>query len=733
VRRALASGVLAAAALIPPAVWLFPALFQRQAPSFRDQADFFFPLKLYTADRLRAGRIPLWNPLSGCGEPWLANAQSGVFYPPTLLFLWPGPALSAGLFLLLHFGIAAWGTWRFCKEEGISDAGALAAAAVFAASGAAASLSAYWNHFGAFAYLPGILALARSGLRTRGAAAGLGALVGLQAMAGSPELSALTIILAIVFAFARREEAATGWRETTARQTRRRAAGAILAGLALAAWVLVPLAELALHSERRAAFAADERELGAVHAGALPSAFGLPEDRRGSFFLVSVYLGPAVFAACAAAMADRERRRLAGLLLAVALGGILLAAAGPPGVWIRALPGLDRIRYPAKALVATLFGAAILTGLGFDALRFLPGRRARTIVAALCIALGAAALAWPAHPIRVRAAAAAACAALALLATVRVSRPGIGAVCAAAAALLLVASYAVGNRPLFRFVPEEEIRRRPEPVDFLAKLPGRTLTPSMTELAPWVSRDWSFDTAMVRRQREALMGYTNLLEGVRTLRTAAALPTEGARRIADAVDGAADPSLPGGFASARVLWTPFLPPTLGSRKVGDFFRAPLNPYRPRVSFGSAYGVEPDAARAWTRALRESDGGRRVLVSAEPSLPPPPPGAESGKYVVAGISSEEPERVTADVSADRAGLLVLTDLAYPGWTARVDGKPAALLAADGCFRAVAVGAGSHRVEFRYRPVSFLAGAAISIAALLGILIWWRRPETAGMPA
>ena len=733
VRRAFGSGVLAAAALIPPAVWLAPAILRKQAPSFRDQADFFFPLKLYTADRLRAGHIPLWNPLSGVGEPWLANAQSGVFYPPTWLFLLPGPALAAGLFLILHFGIAAWGTWRFCKEEGVSDAGALAGAAVFAGSGTAASLAAYWNHFGAFAYLPGILALARSGLRTRGAAAALAALVGLQAMSGSPELSALTIFLAAVFAFARREEPPTGWRETTPGQTRRRALGAILAGLTLSAWALVPLAELALRSERRAAFPAAEREVGALHGGAVPSAFGISEDWSGSFFLASLYLGPAVLVAGAAALADRERRGLVGLLLAVGVGGILLAAAAPPGAWIRAIPGLDRIRYPAKALVSTLFAAAALTGLGFDALRFLPGRRVRGILAGLSIGLGGAALAWPGHEMPVRLAASGAAIFLAGLVTVRVSRPAVGAFFAAAAALALVASYALGNRPLFRFVPEEEIRRRPDSVDFLAKLPGRTLTPSMTALAPWVSRDWTFDTAMARRQREALMGYTNLLEGVRTLRTAAALPTEGARRLADAVDAAPDPSVPGGLASARVLWTPFPPGTLGSRKVGDFFRAPLNPYRPRVSFASEYSVEPDAGRAWARAVREGDGGRRVFVSADPALAAPQPEPGGGKYVVAGIAAEDPERVTAEVSADRAGLLVLTDLAYPGWTARVDGKPVPILAADGYFRAVAVDAGSHRVEFRYRPISFFAGAAISAAALLALVVWWRRPETAGRPA
>ncbi|HZI66004.1 MAG TPA: hypothetical protein VFF17_05510, partial [Thermoanaerobaculia bacterium] len=173
------SGVLAAAAIAPPLFWLGPALLRRLAPSYRDQGDFFYPLKLYTADRLRAGEIPLWNPLSGAGEPWLANAQAGVFYPPGFLFLIPSPAIAAILFLLVHFAIGAWGMRRFLSQEGVSESGALFGAAVFASSGFAASLATFWNHFGAWAWLPVVAAIARAGVRSRGALLALALAIGL--------------------------------------------------------------------------------------------------------------------------------------------------------------------------------------------------------------------------------------------------------------------------------------------------------------------------------------------------------------------------------------------------------------------------------------------------------------------------------------------------------------------------------------------------------------------------
>jgi hypothetical protein len=728
VRRAFHSGVLAAAALVPPCVWLFPSLVQGKAPTFRDQADFFFPLKLYTADRLRAGQIPLWNALSGAGEPWLANAQSGVFYPPTLFFLIPSPALAAGLFLLLHFGIAVSGMWRFCKQEGVSDSGALAAAAVFAGSGLAASLSAYWNHFGAFAYLPAILALARSGLRSRSAAAGFALLVGLQAMAGSPELSLGTLALALLFVIFRREEPAEGWREMTRGQSLQRGAAAAFLGLALAAWVLVPMAELAVRSERRTPFAAAERDIGAVRGATLVSAIGAGEDPPGNFFFASLFLGPVPLVAAAAAFAERERRGLAWLLGAVALAGIVLAAAAPPGTWLRELPGFNRIRYPAKALTATLFALAALCGLGLDSLRFLPDRRRRLLLALLAGAAGAAVVLLSKPDAVLRAVIGVGAGALILLALLRPRFPAVGATLAGIAALSLVVSFALGNRALFRFVPDGEIRRLGEGADFLARVPGRILTPPMSELAPWVSRDFSFDTATVRRQREALIGYTNLLASVRTIRTAAALPPQAARRLTDAIDADKDAAHAAGPVSGRVYWTPFLPEGMGSRKVGQFYRAPLNPYRPRVCLLGEYAVEPDADRAWSRVARgESDWARRVLVDREPS---PRPQSWTGRYVLARIAEEEPERVVADVSADAAGILVLSDLAYPGWKATLDGHSAPLLTADGYFRAVAVPPGAHRIVFRYRPLSFYVGAAISLWAMLATLAWPRvRPERA----
>jgi hypothetical protein len=722
-RRSVLSGVLGAAALLPALLWLRPALFARQAPSFRDQGDYFFPLKLYTADRIASGQLPLWNPLSGLGEPWLANGQSGVFYPPTGFFLLPSPALAAALFLLLHFAIGVSGAWRFAKEETVSDAGALIAAGAFGACGFAASLSVYWNHFGAWAYLPWLAALARSGLRTRGSRVALSALIGLQAMAGSPEMCAASLCLAALFSWEARP-AESGWVDTPPWRRLLRFAGAAALGLALAGWTLVPMAELALRSDRRAALPAAERNRGAADLSAVSSALGLSPGASGTGYLSSFYAGPLLLFGAAAAYAERERRRLVLLLGIVAAAGVAVAMAGAPGSWLRALPFLDRVRYPAKALAWTFFALPMLAALGADGFRFDRSRKRTGFLVAAGLA-GLSLLLFSRLPAGARLAEALGLAALVLLALPGAAQTpaaslGRRAALETMAALGLVAALFLAGGPVFRFAPESEIRRVAPSVPFLARVSGRVLTPPGERLVPWVLRDARFDAATLRRQRESLLGYTNLLAGVSAVRTAAALSTEAQRRILASIDEGSNPVFAGGAAGGRVLWTPFAPPDMGSRKVGDFFRAPINPYRSRLSFVASYRVEPDPARAWERAAKgETDWTREVFLDREPD-PRPAAGAKRS-FVVARLAVDLPEHVAADVNSDAAGILVLADLHYPGWTASVDGRPVPILAADGYLRAVALSPGAHRVEFRYRPVSFYAGAALSLLALAALAV------------
>ena len=86
----------------------------------------------------------------------------------------------------------------------------------------------------------------------------------------------------------------------------------------------------------------------------------------------------------------------------------------------------------------------------------------------------------------------------------------------------------------------------------------------------------------------------------------------------------------------------------------------------------------------------------------------------------GFTAIDEQHLRLDAAAACAGVLVLSDNWYPGWQATLDGRPVEVLRADAAIRAVAVPAGPHRVEMRYRLPGMGWAAALSLATLAGVL-------------
>jgi hypothetical protein len=79
--------------------------------------------------------------------------------------------------------------------------------------------------------------------------------------------------------------------------------------------------------------------------------------------------------------------------------------------------------------------------------------------------------------------------------------------------------------------------------------------------------------------------------------------------------------------------------------------------------------------------------------------------------------DDPDRQSLVVTAAAPAFLVIADAWARGWSAGVDGRAAALLRVNGVLRGVAVPAGTHAVELRYRPPGWDASRALAGAALL----------------
>jgi Bacterial membrane protein YfhO len=91
---------------------------------------------------------------------------------------------------------------------------------------------------------------------------------------------------------------------------------------------------------------------------------------------------------------------------------------------------------------------------------------------------------------------------------------------------------------------------------------------------------------------------------------------------------------------------------------------------------------------------------------------------------ASVTSYDPDRVELKSKTGAPGLLMLSEIYYPGWKAYVDGRPVPLYSADYVLRAVPVPAGEHTVELRYESWSLNTGIAISLlfyGALVALVI------------
>ena len=73
-----------------------------------------------------------------------------------------------------------------------------------------------------------------------------------------------------------------------------------------------------------------------------------------------------------------------------------------------------------------------------------------------------------------------------------------------------------------------------------------------------------------------------------------------------------------------------------------------------------------------------------------------------------------------VSSEGASFLVLSENAYPGWLARVDGAEVPISRADVTLQGIVVPAGTHRVEFMLESRSLRAGMFVTGGAALAIL-------------
>ncbi|MCY1131684.1 YfhO family protein [Bacteroides fragilis] len=86
-----------------------------------------------------------------------------------------------------------------------------------------------------------------------------------------------------------------------------------------------------------------------------------------------------------------------------------------------------------------------------------------------------------------------------------------------------------------------------------------------------------------------------------------------------------------------------------------------------------------------------------------------------------LTSYEPNQLVYETSSPQDGIVVFSEIYYPGWTATIDGKPADIARADYILRAMNVPAGKHTIEMRFDPQSLHITEGIAYGAMALLLV------------
>jgi hypothetical protein len=718
-------------------------LLQGRVVAGLDSLTQFYPWYELVGAALRAGQLPGWNPHSMTGGPLAGNPLSGWAYLPAMIAFTLLPFSKAVVaYQLVHVLLATLAAYALARALGLGIAGATLAAVAYGQSGLITSEAACCFAFASVgAWLPVLLLGAEIAIRAdswRGRVRGwsLGALALSQILAswlGQGSYYALlvlgSVVLFRVLTNAPRGPLArpgrAGWMIATIGRLALHGTIPVLLGVALGAPGLLPRIELNALSSLAGGYAAEDQRVGgwSVHEFA-----SLIEP--GYWYAGLSVVGLAVLAPWPA-----RRTVLTWYLLALGGAILVLAMPGPTPLHdlLGLLPGFARVHphLPDRIVTVFMLVPALLAGLALD--RFAKAPRIGWAIVALGIGV--------------------------VFADLRAAREHTFAGYAEAEGVHrlmpvdLDAYYA--PTPASRFLQER--LREEGPFRYLGYGPDASDLAYTQRFSDPATVRLGVNNRAVSDRLYDLQGY----DAVHLARFDQFLQVANGR---DQNYHNADffaPSLRSpllDLLAARYVVTP----SGGDTVAGD---TPLNEPRFSTAYddGQTHVLRNEQAMPWAWVVHEArsasqaealdllDRGEvdpRRTVLLEPPLRSPLAPAELLRLVVGtpademddlsdssvvdltGAANVGPGNVATVVAyaADRLivrtqtaddGVLVLSEVAYPGWVATVDGVSAPIYVANGLLRAVPLPAGAHLVELRFESPTLRLGVVVSqtIVALL----------------
>ncbi|MCW2675272.1 MAG: putative integral rane protein [Modestobacter sp.] len=676
-----------------------------------DQSEQFAPLWHLLGEQLRAGRWPTMDPAGWAGGNYAAEALTGIWNPVSLLdFVLVSHAddlsLAAFAVMVQFLALLAMAVYLLAREYGARRVPAVVVATALPVSG----FTLWYEAAGWPAGLMAFTWVAHFWWAAHRHARGrlnpfVPFLFGCLAITTGNPYGVLGLLVVLV---------AVGVELLLQRQVARLAHLAVMGACvgAVALLVFLPLLGAGPVSDRQqlATVANDAfmvPGLGDLAAGSSPTYLPAIVNWKGAVLehVPSTYLAWFVLPLLPWLRWDRLRQHRASLAGVFVLGGFyLLAALGPSNLWL--------FRWPVRVVeylylaVAVVFALLLSEGLAVD-----HGRK-RVVASAAVVGLGGY-LAWAAQPSGlggahvVGVAIVGAATALAVVAHRRWGMPGLGAVVVAGTAAVLVLQTSV----LPAGPPTGPVVRPAHEVSAMAA--GATeYRGTVLQLAALAGvRTEQVQTGQILFGnlarvvgRETVTAYTGI--GFRAFQTELCMDYRGA-------------VCPQAFER---LWVP----------AGRGVAAPLIDVLRVSTLVVQRSLRPDVAdlvppAGWRVAA--TTPARAVWVRERPW---PAEGRVSWTSPGVEVRSDSttPQREVVRYSARARGSLLFARLAWPGYTATVDGRPADVVDGPAGLLRVEVPAGRHTLAVTYQPPGLRLGlgavaAAVALSAAQTVAWFWQR--------
>jgi hypothetical protein len=720
-----------------------------------------------------AGELPLWNPYTSLGAPFLAKGNGAMAYPLLLVAVPFGADAGLRWFVLLHVWLSGVAMFACAVTLGLGRPAAVLSGLVFMLNAHIASVanSASVSMLAAYTWMPAAFAAYAASLRSPERPLYLIAAIATLAMvvlAGYPQY--LFYVLLAMGAYG-------VWHARQARPWRlARSMGAlalaVVGAAALSGVLLVPMAEAVGFTTRSVSFDWDLHRLSVVHAGSynplwlptlvLPRLFGgTPADLApaatdwlaaalsevGSY---AMYVGvlPLMLAAFAVA-STRRTMPVVTFLIGLTIAAMVLALGSNTPVYrvlYWALPPMQAFRIPFRATMLVPFTLSLLAGVGLHALLTSAAdeRGVRRRWAVVCAASAAVML-------------------LVAIVAVLAQAP----LMAAGERFLRYLYFEVGRGHRLDFAEWQALLGRA----YRIELGGFAIAAAAFAAAAGVFA-WSRWTP--RPVVAALVALGCVLLDLGSYSRGYAMPTDGRRAVemqsALLRPSLADPEL----HRVKVMSRPGKPDLVElnlSMVLGTFFvdgydgfvlasywdavhsldrdlregdvrvgrllnvkyvvsesplplksgelvtKSPVYTYRipdtlPRAFLVRRVRQVPDDAHALQALSAPDFEPEAVALAVGTDLGLPGDRAAAATPGSVRIEEYAAHRLRFRTEADGETLLVNSDMFYPGWRAYVDGAPAPLHRVNYTLRGVRLPPGSHDVELRYESRAVQAGLAVS---------------------